>query len=485
MMYFHGRFSGMWVLAAAMVTLLAGRAWAEEPLPPRVAQSVAAFEQKSKAQLGVCAVSIADKRELLAQRGDQLFMPASNMKVLTSCFALARLGGDFKFTTTIYTSGNDVLVKGDFDPTMGDPVVAQSAGKTIYAEMDLWAKAVKKRLDGKPAGNVILIARGGNYRHEDWPRDQYHRWYCAPIAELNFNNNCYDVRFGMKDGQLCPLVSPESRFIKVVNSVKAGGRAWSLHERPGKGNDTQVVVAGTAGVNKGDPVSVAADNPPMLFGRALAERLELAGVSVEGDILADALDQAALDKAKPLIQTTTPLSVVMGRADKRSVNMIAEGMFLRAGDGTFAGSAKIETKTLEEIYGLDPKSFSISDGSGFSRKDLVSPRAMVKLLSVVLDRRDAKVLLDSLPVSGVDGTLTKRFKQAPYRGRILGKTGYIAGVSCLSGYVLNKDGKPAIAYSVMVNKCADLAGAKQTEEMVCKSLVDWLDGQAKTADKAK
>jgi D-alanyl-D-alanine carboxypeptidase/D-alanyl-D-alanine-endopeptidase (penicillin-binding protein 4) len=120
----------------------------------------------------------------------------------------------------------------------------------------------------------------------------------------------------------------------------------------------------------------------------------------------------------------------------------------------------------------------ICDGSGFSRNDRVSPRAMVTLLQAVLKRPDSKVLLDALPISGVDGTLSKRLKDAPYRGRILGKTGYIKGVSCLSGYVLDAQGKPAIAYSVLLNGC-EISRARQTEEMVCRALVDMLDGKTK------
>jgi D-alanyl-D-alanine carboxypeptidase/D-alanyl-D-alanine-endopeptidase (penicillin-binding protein 4) len=219
------------------------------------------------------------------------------------------------------------------------------------------------------------------------------------------------------------------------------------------------------------------NNPPLVLGRVLADRIEQAGGKIEGEIKLLSADQAPLTGAQPLIKTATPLSLVMNRADKRSVNMIAEGMFLRAGDGTFQGSAELETQTLRQTYGLDAGSFTVSDGSGFSRNNKVSPRAMVKLLTAVLKRRDNRVLIDSLPVSGVDGTLSKRMTDAPYRARVLGKTGYIAGVSALSGYVLDSEGRPAVAYSVLVNKCADLARAKRTEEMVCRAIVDMLDGK--------
>jgi D-alanyl-D-alanine carboxypeptidase/D-alanyl-D-alanine-endopeptidase (penicillin-binding protein 4) len=462
------------VLAMTMVCFSAA-ACAQESLPPRVMEQLQALG-KTKSPVGACAVNLSDGKELLAWQADKLFAPASNMKVLTSCFALARLGGDFRYTTVIYTSGSDVLVKGDYDPVMGDPVVAAATNKSIYAEMDLWAKAIKKRLGDQPVGNVIVIARGGDYRHKDWPKDQYARWYCAPIAELNFNNNCFDVRFNKGKDGLVPLVSPESRFITVINATKPGKGTYNLINNR---DESEITVTGKAGYNMTDPVSWAVNNPPMMFGRTLADRIEKAGLKVQGTVRMATAEQAGLDKASPLIQTTTPLSLVMNRADKKSVNMIAEGMFLRAGDGTFEGSAQIETETLQKDYGLAPESFLICDGSGFSRNDRVSPRAMVTLLAAVLKRADSKVLLDALPISGVDGTLTKRLKEPPYRGRVLGKTGYIEGVSCLSGYVLDAQGKPAVAYSVLLNHC-DISRARQTEEMVCRALVDMLDGKAKT-----
>ena len=66
----------------------------------------------------------------------------------------------------------------------------------------------------------------------------------------------------------------------------------------------------------------------------------------------------------------------------------------------------------------------------------------------------------------------KRLTQEPYKAHVLGKTGYVAGASCLSGYILDPAGKPAIAFSVMVNKMVGLANAKRLEEDVCKTLVD-------------
>jgi len=166
--------------------------------------------------------------------------------------------------------------------------------------------------------------------------------------------------------------------------------------------------------------------------------------------------------------------VVLSRANKRSLNMAAECVFLRAGDGTWSGSAALMTKTLVEGCGLKEDDLVVRDGGGLSRNNRIAPAALVKLLAAAARRQDADVFLASLPASGIDGTMEKRLDRPPYRGRILGKTGYIAGVSSLSGYVLDGSGRPAIAFSILANKVPGGKGwkAKQLQDQICRWLAD-------------
>ncbi len=452
--------------------LLLAQAPASNPNLSQKAQQTIARVEATKAVVGVSAVELGSGKVLLDHHADDLFAPASNMKVLTSAFALSRLGAEFKFKTTLYWLGNDLLVVGGFDPTFGDPVVAETYKKTIYAELDQWAKAVKDRAGGKLPGDIIVVAPGSpkTWRHKEWPRNQYGSWYSAPVCQLSFNNNCLDINFAMQGKELAPQLSPLSRLIKVASSVKPGKGGWSAASNP---DDSTVTLTGTGGAG-GKPVSVAVNHPPLLLGRTLAERIMQAGVEFSGQVRH--VQEADMANAKAFVQTTSPLALAMSRANKRSLNMTAECMFLRAGDGTWDGSAKIAAETLQQTYGLKPGSFEVIDGSGYSRGNRISPAAMTKLLGGILAQKGSGIFTQSLPVSGVDGTISKRFDEQ-YRGRVLGKTGYIAGVSCLSGYVLDKQNKPVIAYSVLVNKCVDLGAAKGLEEQICEMLVDYADGK--------
>jgi len=237
-----------------------------------------------------------------------------------------------------------------------------------------------------------------------------------------------------------------------------------------------VELRGTVKASTRDPLSVAADHPPLLLGRVFAARLRRAGVALAGGVrVIEDLPGGPAGRTA-LARTRTPLPTALARANKRSLNMAAECLFLRAGDGAWSGSARIMSQTLAEHFGLKAAGLVVRDGGGLSRKNRVTAGGLTKVLVALAKRKDAAVFLASLPVAGVDGTLRRRMTKGPCRGRIRAKTGYIAGVSCLSGYALDPAGKPAMAFAILVN---NLRGgshpAKKLQDDLCRLLVDSLN----------
>jgi serine-type D-Ala-D-Ala carboxypeptidase/endopeptidase (penicillin-binding protein 4) len=102
---------------------------------------------------------------------------------------------------------------------------------------------------------------------------------------------------------------------------------------------------------------------------------------------------------------------------------------------------------------------------------------MTRVLAAAARRKDAKGYLESFPFAGIDGTMERRLTSQPYRGRVLAKTGYIAGVSCLSGYILDREYRPTVAYSILCNHMPTAKPAKDIEDSICSLLVDWLDAK--------
>jgi D-alanyl-D-alanine carboxypeptidase/D-alanyl-D-alanine-endopeptidase (penicillin-binding protein 4) len=458
--------------AAASASIAAGK---EEDDPAKlIAQAVAKLDKTGKLA-GVSVIDLSDGKVIAAINADVPKMPASNQKLVTAAFAIARLGPDFKFTTGVYKVGQDILISGDGDPTLGDPRIAEEEGKSIYDTVDSWAAAIKTKVGTEIKGDILVVGSSdaASYRPASWPKGQLATWYAAPACGLNFGNNCFDVTFATVNKQIVPVIAPEMAFVKVVNELKKGSEnRWGMR---GTEYDSVLTLTGSICSATSQPVSVAADFPPLVVGRTLAKRLQNAGVTLDGTVKLVSLDQVDQAKAQPLATTTTPLAKAIRRANKHSQNMVAECIFLAAGDGTWTGGAKLATQTLTKNYGLPADSFTIDDGCGLSRLDRISPAAMTTLLTHLSHGKAADAFIKSLPICGVDGTMEGRLDEAPYKGRVLAKTGYIAGVSCLSGYACDAHGKPAVAFSVMVNGNQGTDVAKDLEDTIGEILVDWLE----------
>ncbi|MBI5722903.1 MAG: D-alanyl-D-alanine carboxypeptidase/D-alanyl-D-alanine-endopeptidase [Planctomycetes bacterium] len=440
-------------------------------LARRIEKLAEEYESATKSTVGLAVVDLRDGTPAALHRHDQPMIPASNQKLLTSAFAILRLGGEFKFTTGLFAVGDNLVLAGDGDPTLGDPVLAAAGGTTIYAELDGWAKQAREKFGQTVSGDLLARTQVDpkNMRHPDWPKDQYAAWFCAPVADLNFNNNCYDVVFRLDGEQISAVVAPASSYIKIACNVRRGDRqAWSLRSLS---DESEVILSGIVKAGGGEPFSTSATNPPMMLARVLADRLEKAGVTFAGTVKAVKGSDLDISAGREIAATRTPLAAVLARANKNSLNMAAECVFLRAGDGTWKGSAKLMQDALAEKFGLDDQGLAVCDGSGLAQTNRVSPANIVKLLAAMAGGEQSRVFLESLPLSGVDGTMAGRMADRTCRGRVLGKTGTIAGASTLSGYILDGRGNCAFAYSILCNKVRDVHRARALQDAVCLELL--------------
>lgn len=101
--------------------------------------------------------------------------------------------------------------------------------------------------------------------------------------------------------------------------------------------------------------------------------------------------------------------------------------------------------------GIPNDHFDFFDGSGLSRKTLVTSSATTRLLEVMAETALGADFVETLPVGGEDGSLAARFRKAPEASRLRAKTGTLAHVSGLSGYILDRSGAPRLAFSIFVN----------------------------------
>jgi D-alanyl-D-alanine carboxypeptidase/D-alanyl-D-alanine-endopeptidase (penicillin-binding protein 4) len=120
--------------------------------------------------------------------------------------------------------------------------------------------------------------------------------------------------------------------------------------------------------------------------------------------------------------------------------------------------------------GVPTDQFTLDDGSGLSRENRLSAHALCEVLKHKYHGRDRDVFLNSLAIAGEDGTLEDRFRNG-LKGRVFGKSGYINGVSALSGYLKAKDGRH-YAFSILMNGISTNWTAKQLQESIVKAIDD-------------
>jgi len=110
-------------------------------------------------------------------------------------------------------------------------------------------------------------------------------------------------------------------------------------------------------------------------------------------------------------------------------------------------------KQVEAMFtaaGVDRTAFDFSDGSGMSTYNRISPRGMVRLLNWITAQPWGGAFRDTLPIGGVDGTLSRRFKGTPLEGRIFAKTGSINATSALAGYLIANSGR-TLTFAIYAN----------------------------------
>jgi len=456
---------------------------------------------KGKTNFGVVIMSAQDGHVIYAANPNLPLVPASNEKILTTVTALAILGADFQFTTTLAKSGGDLVIIGDGDPGFGDPSLCET--RPVTDIFDEWAKALSatgiKEISGKLILDDTIFDR--QFVHPNWPADQVNRWYTAPVAGLNFNDNCLDL-FVQYDTDKKPhlLTSPATQFFVIEPQwIPAKGTSttiWPIWESPQKLKAK--IRLGSRGTG---PVNITVNDPPLYFAAVCKERLQANGITIKGPIAFQRIrksDGSFPDNLTIIARHKTPIMEAVTRANTNSQNFFAECIFKRLGyqsakthasfsAGTWTTGQLAVKEFLQDRLKVSLDNIFIDDGSGLSKNNRVSAEIIAKLLYFAQQQLWGERFRSSLAVAGgKDGTLRKRMRRTAAAGRVYAKTGYIAGSSALSGYILDNENKPKIIFSMIFNfpgASGKLWQIKSIEDKICIVLAQLLANQPITTPK--
>jgi serine-type D-Ala-D-Ala carboxypeptidase/endopeptidase (penicillin-binding protein 4) len=413
----------------------------------------------------IAAVRVLDADtgvELVSQDADRAMIPASNMKLVTSAVALTLFGREKQFETNLYLDGqNNLLLVGSGDPGTGDGLIMELTGRAPEAQLAAWADELKA-MGVTRINNVGYVdeAFDDEQIHFTWGTDDLPYWYAAPIASLNFNNNCVEITVTPAAATSQPATL--SVYPPVRESVQLVNRTMTVATtQPTVDVERQVirpVFIVTGDVTKRVELrSRPVNDPALFFADALREHLTAKGIAVDGKLVRQSMPTKT-DDLRQLKPATTEIARVMGRVNKQSQNQMAEGLAKLAGRefarqqgrdvrGSWA-EANTAAKAMLDKMNIESKSLVLADGSGLSRDNRVTARMLSDLLLAMHKRSDFPTFYDSLSIAGVDGTTAGRFKDLP--GRVHAKTGFIGGVRSFSGYVRTDSGKLVI-FSILFN----------------------------------
>ncbi len=413
--------------------------------------------------------SLATGERLYELGSGRLMMPASNMKILTTATAAETLGWDYRFTTTLETRGTiqggaltgDLIVRGGGDPTIN------SRGAHAAAVFDDWARALREagidRIDGRIVGDDQAFDDEGLGAGWAWDYLQY--GYAAPSGALQYNEDVatLSVLPGAAGGEAAIVRLPPGSGLTLINRAITGaeGSAPTIDYR--RHLEAAILeVTGSVALGADGPITrdVAVVNPTIFFAQSLKDGLIARGIDVTGpavdldDIAAELA--AATGERRTLVETrSAPLSEIATVLMKVSQNLYAE-TFLKAigaakgGLGTTDAGRAVVRNTLSS-WGIPDDSYVQLDGSGLSRYDYVTAETIVDVLQhLYKDSRHRDAFMATLPVAGRDGTIASRLKKTRAEGNAIAKTGSIANVRSLSGYVKTRDGE-TLVFSILAN----------------------------------
>ena len=423
----------------------------------------------ANAKIGVSIVDVTSGDTLADLNASELFIPASNMKVLTSGAALMTLGPSFEFKTEIIWLNDKLIIKGDGDPAFGDgEILEQSTPRMSPEQMfDVLADAVQKA--GVTSIKEIVIddrVFDREYVHPSWAKEHLRNWYCAQVSGVNVHTNTVNFFFQPSTVDHSPTVSiePAAPWIEVENKCKtiAKGTARIGLDRVNETN--RFLLTGELRVPASDKITI---NEPGLFcGQLLADRLLDHKISIGSLTRVEASspqirligNAERYSGGRVVAQITTKMSDALKRCNTDSYNLYAEAFCKRMGHevtkepGSWANGTAVTRMLLSEKLG--PRfaaGTTLVDGSGMSRLNLVTPDTLTHWLKALA--RDPKFepsFTQSLATLG-EGTLKKRFRDVRLKNELRAKSGYISGVRCLSGYVIQRDTGRRIAFSILAN----------------------------------
>lgn|GEM_PF-1884326 len=446
-------------------------------------------------------------REIIAINADRPLLPASNMKLIATGAALHVLGPDFVFETRIRGVQDTFIVIGDGDPSLADPAFFSALKyRDEHGErheldeeaiLGFWADAIVAA--APPDGRISILVddsvfearlwNNGTNGRDGWNPNDRLRAFSAEVAGLNFHRNTIHFRPTASGSTRPNWNDMRPRLDSMLQTAKNDSEisrkeqtAWILRSPE---SDRLTFKGKVKPPKTGRPIApleVTVHDPAMQFLKLLADRVTSKGITVERIGRTTGGRSTEGTDIGPVVRM--PIGPIIEHCNETSQNLYAESLLKRSvhtltgrpGSWAEADAAieNIATSRLEQNAPDLMENIHIDDGSGLSRRNLVTTEFLTAWLdSFHDDPQLSEIFIESLARGGEEGTLKSRFLGLRESStRVDAKSGFMTGVSCLSGFVTAEDGR-RWSFSIFCNgfKGGSLP-SKNLQEAIVMAIAD-------------
>jgi len=394
-------------------------------------------------------------------RPNNVTIPASTMKLVTTATALELLGPSFCFQTKLEIDGTlsstgvlngNLYIRGGGDPTLG----SEKMGDADFLKK--WVEAVKecgiKKINGQIVADGTLFDDEGV--NPKWTWEDIGNYYAAGAYGISYMDNTF--KLVLKSGSVGTIpeilrTEPELPTLLFENHLKSTEIDSDSAYFYGAPMSNHRIIRGEIPANRVEFV-IKGDipNPSILLAEHFQEKLKQNGISVSelpSDIVKKVTERKVIH-----VHNSPPLSEIIAETNIHSNNGYAEEIFrylaLKSNKVATSNGAIREIRTYWKENGLNVNQLFMYDGCGLSPLDAVSSNFFVELLTYMKTKSPNKdAFFNSLPVAGKSGTLKNFLVKTSLQGKVHAKSGTIGGVKCYAGYLENN--KKTYVFSMLVN----------------------------------
>lgn len=428
------------------------------------------------ANIGIIIQNPRTAKILFEKNAKQHFHPASNTKLLTAIAALKHLGPHFQYQTSLHanmSSAQNNILKGNLNVIFqGDPTLTTTDFINLLHVLKI--KGIKTI-----QGNIII----DDYVFTDpayapgWTWDSLPWHYSAPITSIIINENKIRIKLAANKALYTPIqITSENPLLSIKTNITAVSpeEAETKCRLNTKIKDNAIELNGCWPIDHTPTtIELALDNPRKMASDTIKNYLDKNKIVLAGEIKFN-----RVDKKIPVIaiKRSAPLKKLLFKILADSNNVYTESLtktlgFVYAGEGSFQQGTQAIQKILSTHYSQNYSKLSLSDGSGQSRYNLLSPYLLMSLLNDIYHDPLFLTFYNALSINGKSGTLIDRMKEKSIAGKFVAKTGTATGTSALSGYFTAQDSNQYI-FSILINNAdKNYYALKSFEDKLCKLLV--------------